>query len=277
MPEAHRRTVLPGYHETLGIPVLAGRSFVAEDREDGRPVVVISRALADRYWPGQNPIGEFIERDDRTWEIVGIVGDILHADLTESRQSTFYFPFAQQPPNRFWLVMRSTMPLGTLVESARSIVTAAAPDVAVGRVETLGSFVAQSTAGAQYRAKLVAVFGACSLLLAAVGIFGLTVRMISARRKELGIRMALGAQQAAVTRAVMATEAVAVGIGIVAGLAVAIAGARWLESFLFGVSPRDPVAFAGAALLLTVVGTVASYLPARRTGKIDPIETLRAE
>jgi ABC-type antimicrobial peptide transport system permease subunit len=114
-------------------------------------------------------------------------------------------------------------------------------------------------------------------VLAAVGIFGLTARMITARRKELGIRLALGAQQAAVTRTVMATEAVAVGVGIVAGLGLSFVGARWLESFLFGVSPRDPVAFVGAALSLALIGVMASYIPARRTGRIDPIETLRAE
>jgi len=276
-PEAHRRSVLPGYFETLGIPLLAGRFFEAQDRDGGRPVVIVSQALVDQYWPGENPIGEYLRRDNQDWEIVGVVGDVLNRSLTETHQSTFYFPFEQQPPFRFWVVLRSVLPVDLLVQQARDVVTARAPAVAIGRVEPLTSFVRESTAGARYRAALVAVFGVCSLVLAAVGIFGLTARMITARRKELGIRLALGAQQAAVTRTVMATEAVAVGVGIVAGLGLTLVGARWLESFLFGVSPRDPVAFVGAALSLALVGVMASYIPARRTGRIDPIETLRAE
>lgn len=277
LPEAQRRNVLPGFHETLGIPVVAGRTIGPEDREHSRPVVVVSQALAERYWPGESPIGEFIVRDNQRWEVVGIVGDVLHADLTSSHQSTFYFPFYQQPPNRFWMIVKSTLPPETLIPTLRREVTAIAPDVALGRTETLDAMVDQSTAPARYRAALIAVFGACALLLAAVGILGLTARMVAARRRELGIRIALGAHQGAVTRAVMATEASAMVAGIAAGLGVSFFAVRTLDAFLFGVAPYDPESFIGAGALLAVTGLLASYLPARRTAKLNPVEVLREE
>jgi putative ABC transport system permease protein len=276
-PEAHRRSVLPGFHEALGVSVLAGRTIEPADRADAGRVVVVGRALADRYWPDESPIGAFILRDQQRWEVVGVVSDILHSDLTETRQSTFYFPFLQQPPNRFWLVVRTALPPARLIPSIRRTVTAVAPDVALGRVESLGVFVEQSTADARYRAVLVAVFGACALLLAAVGIAGLTARMVTARRRELGIRMALGARHADVTRAVMATEAWPIATGVVVGMVLSAFASRALATFLFGVSPFDVGTFAGAGLILGLVGLVASYLPARRTSQVDAMDLLRAE
>jgi putative ABC transport system permease protein len=284
-PEAHRRNVLPGFHETLGIAVVAGRTFRAEDREDSRPVVVVSESLAERYWPGQSPIGGFILRDgfslrdevETRWEIVGVVRDILHEDLTAAGQSTFYFPFYQQPPTRFWLIVRSALPAAQLMPAIRTAVTAAAPGVALGRVDALGRLVDASTATARYRAALVAVFGGCSLLLAAVGIFGVTARMVSARRRELGIRLVLGAREAEITRAVVTAEARAIGTGIVVGVVLSAVAVRALEGFLFGVSPYDARTFVVAALVLGAVGLVASYLPARRASRANPLEVLRAE
>jgi predicted permease len=277
LPEAHRREVLPGFHQVLGIPLLAGRTFEAADREDSRPVVIVSRSLAEQYWPHASPLGAFIVRDRRRWEVVGVVGDILHSDLRETAQPTFYFPFYQQPPTRFWMVLQSDLPAEHLVPSIRRAVAAAAPSVAVGKVEALSSFVEASSASARYRALLVAVFGGCSLLLAAVGVFGLTARMVAARRRELGIRMVLGARDGEITRSVMTTETSAIGLGIAVGLVLAMFAVRWLDTFLFGVSSHDPEAFIGAAAALAVVGLVASYLPARATTRTDPMEVLRTE
>ncbi len=277
MPEAHRRTVLPGYHELLGIPVVAGRTIAATDGEGAHRVVVISRSLAERYWPGDSPLGRYLIRDDERWEIVGVVADVLHADLRGEAESSFYFPFQQQPPTRFWLLVRTTTPVDRLVPAIRAAVAEAAPDVAVGRIDPLGRLVEESTAGARYRAVLVAVFGVCSLVLAAVGIFGLTTRMVSARRRELGIRLALGARQGQLTRGVMGTEAWALGVGIVAGLGLSAVAVRALDGFLFGVSRYDPLAFLAAAGLLAATGLVASYLPARQTSRADALEALRVE
>jgi ABC-type antimicrobial peptide transport system permease subunit len=156
-------------------------------------------------------------------------------------------------------------------------VTAAAPGVALGRVDALGRLVDASTATARYRAALVAVFGGCSLLLAAVGIFGVTARMVSARRRELGIRLVLGAREAEITRAVVTAEARAIGTGIVVGVVLSAVAVRALEGFLFGVSPYDARTFVVAALVLGAVGLVASYLPARRASRANPLEVLRAE
>lgn len=278
LPEANRRNVLPGFHETLGIPLLAGRTFNEADREDSRPVVIVSQSLAEEYWPGDSPLGAFIVRDRRRWEIVGVVGDILHSDLRGAAQPTFYFPFYQQPPaDRFWMVLRSRLSVDYLAPSIRHAVATAAPNVAVGKVEALGGFVEASTASARYRATLVALFGGCSLLLAAVGVFGLTARMVAARRRELGIRVVLGARGAEITRTVMTADASAIGIGIAVGLVLAMFAVRGLDAFLFGVSPHDPGAFIGAAAALAAVGLMASYLPARAATRTDPVEVLRAE
>jgi len=276
-PEAHQRIVLPGFHEILGIPLIAGRTFTSEDRAGAHPVVVVSQSLADHYWPRENALGRIILQAGRRYEVIGIVRDILHTDLAGEHQATFYFPFDQLPPTRFWLIVRSTMVPETLVLAIRHAITAVAPDVALGRINALARFAEESAGPARYRATLVAIFGVCSLLLAAVGIFGVTARMVSARRRELGIRMALGARTMQVTRAVVITEARAVGIGVLAGLLMAAIASRSLEAFLYGVSAYDVPTFAGAALLLGAVGLIASYLPARRSARASPVDALRVE
>ena len=276
-PEANRITVAAGFHEMLGIPLLAGRVFDDGDIEGARPVVIVSESLARRYWPAESPIGSFILRDDKRWEVIGVVRDILLGDLTGEPQSTFYFPFWQQPPSRFWLILRSPLPGELLLPSVRRIVTQAAPGVAVGRVTTLESLVGDSTAPARYRAVLVAVFGGCSMLLAAIGIFGLTARMVAARRREFGIRAALGAHRAQITRSAMSSEAAALAAGIAGGLVLSALAVRVLGSFLFGVSPLDTTTFFAAAITLGAIGLLASYLPARRIADSDPTEVLRAD
>jgi putative ABC transport system permease protein len=276
-PEAHRRTVLPGYHEMLGISLIAGRTFTPADGPDAVQVVIVSQSLADQFWPGENALGQFIVRDGQRREIVGIVSDILHADLTGTHQSTFYVPFYQEAPNRFWLVVGASMPLDALIPAIRRTVSALAPTVAVGRVNALGQLVEESTAPARFRATLVAIFGGCSLLLAAVGIFGVTARMVSARQREMGIRIALGARNEELTRTIVLTESKPVALGVVIGLGAAALSVRALDSFLYGVSFYDVPTFVGTALLLGTIGIVASYVPARLTAKANPLEVLRAE
>jgi len=276
-PEAHRRNVLPGYHEMLGISLIAGRTFTPADRQNASQVVIVSQSLADRFWPGERALGRFIVRDNQRREIVGIVSDVLHSDLTGTHQSTFYVPFYQEPPNRFWLIVRASMPMDALIPTMRRTVAAVAPGVAVGRVNALGRLLEDSTAPARFRATLVAIFGACSLLLAAVGIFGVTARMVSARQREMGIRIALGARNEELTRSIVVTEAKPVALGVLIGLGIAAFTVRALDPFLFGVSFYDVPTFLGTALLLGAIGIAASYVPARFTAKANPLEVLRAE
>jgi len=277
LPEAHRRTVLPGFHQMLAVPVLAGRTLTDMDDEDAPPVVVVSEALAKQYFPGTSPIGAFLIRDRRRWEIVGVVGDILHGDLTAERQSTYYFSFYQQPPNQFWLLIRSAITLETLVPQIRQSVAEIAPDVAVGRVETLPNLVRLSTAEESYRMTLIVLFGVFSLTLAAVGVFGTTARTVAARRRELGVRLALGADWKSVAKVVSLGELRAVVIGVVLGLVVAWSVTSTIGGLLFGVAPHDPVSFAMAAAMLIGAGAVASYIPARRVATVDPVEALQAD
>jgi putative ABC transport system permease protein len=276
-PETHRINAMPGFHEILGIPVVSGRTFTESDRVLERDVIVVSESLARRYWPGASPVGAYVIRGDVRWEVIGVVRDVLLADLAESSQSTFYFPFWREPSTSLWTILRSPMPTEAIVPSVRAVVQRVAPGVAVARVARLDAMVGESTASARYRAVLVAVFGGCSVLLAGAGIFGLTARMVVARRRELGIRAALGAQRAQITRTVMSSEARALAVGIVTGLALAAGAVRGLESFLFGIVPLDLSTFVAAALALGAVGLVASYLPARWLAERDPIEVLRAD
>jgi putative ABC transport system permease protein len=276
-PEAHRINAMPGFHEILGIPIVAGRTFTESDQLLERDVIVVSETLARRYWPGASPVGTYIHRDDRRWQIIGVVRDVLLSDLSESHQSTFYFPFWREPSSRFWIIVRSPLPTEALIPSVRAVVQRVASGAAVARVARLDALVGESTAPARYRAILVAVFGSCSVLLAAVGIFGLTARMVTARRRELGIRAALGAQRAQITRSVMSSEARALVVGIAAGLLLAVAAVRSLESFLFDIAPLDLPTFAAAALALGAIGLLACYLPARWMAEGNPIEVLRAD
>ncbi len=277
MPEANRRAVLPGFHEVLGIPVLAGRTISSEDIEGGRPVVVVSEAMAARYWPGTSPIGSIIARDNRRWEVVGVVGDVLQYDLTAEPVSTFYFSFFQQPPTRFWLLVQSNLKPSALLPSVRAAIADLAPEVAVGHVDRLDEFVTASTGAARYRAVLVSVFGVCSLLLAAAGMFGVTARAVVARRRELGIRLALGAHGSQVMRSVVTREMRVVALGTLVGLVLAGVVVRAVGTFVFGISPWDMPAFAIGALSLVTVGLLASWLPARRTASLHPAEALQVD
>jgi putative ABC transport system permease protein len=276
-PEAHRINAMPGFHEILGIPIVAGRTFTESDQFLERDVIVVSETLARRYWPGASPIGTYVIRDDRRWQIIGVVRDVLLSDLSGSHQSTFYFPFWREPSSSFWVIVRSPLPTEAIIPSVRAVVQRVASGAAVAQVARLDALVGESTAPARYRAILVAVFGSCSVLLAAVGIFGLTARMVTARRRELGIRAALGAQRAQITLSVMSSEARALVVGIAAGLLLAVAAVRSLESFLFDIAPLDLPTFAAAALALGAIGLLACYLPARWMAEGNPTEVLRAD
>jgi putative ABC transport system permease protein len=276
-PEALRRTVLPNYHETLGIPLREGRYLQATDRTFQAPVAVISESLARRFWPNGGAVGSRIERDRREFEIVGIVGDVLHSDLSMPAQPTFYVPFdVAESRHRMTVVVRSGLGDDTGGVLRRGV-WAIDEDVPVEGVASATMMVARSTQDERFRSLIIAIFAAAATLLCATGLFAVTSRIVTARRRELGIRLALGARKGQLVRRVALEEAGA----LVAGLMLRVIGTYLagglLESFMFGVTTRDPAAIGTAVLILGATGTAATLLTVRRGARLDPAETMRVE
>lgn len=277
-PEALRRAVLPDFHRTLGIPVLAGRTFTAADREGAEGVAAVSRSMAERFWPGGSPLGERILWNDLPWRVVGIVGDVRWEGLEEEVKPAFYLPLHQAPDRRApTLVLRPTPGAEIGAAAIRRAVWRVDPALPAEGIGTVRALVSRATRVSRFRTLLVTVFAATALVLAAVGVFGVTAHAVGARRRELGIRLAVGADRGRLVREAVAREAPGIGAGLLLGLAGATSAAGLLGRFLFGVDRHDPATYAAAALLLGAVALTASGIAARRAARIDPMEVIRVE
>lgn len=277
-PEALRRTVLPGFHEMLGIRLLRGRPLLGSDRDGAPEAVVISRTMERRFWPGGDAIGARIERDRRVWEVVGVVDDVLAEDLVGDPKPTFYTPFHQaESRDRLTLVLRTTVPAAGLAGQVREAVWALDPGLPVDVLEEVGALVRRVTAPQRYRTLLLGLFAVLATLLAAVGIFGVTARSLVQRTREMGIRVALGAGPARLVGQVVGGEAPALLLGVAAGAGAAAFLTRALAPFLYGVPRLDPTTYGLAAGLLTGMGLAAAVLAARRAARLDPARVLRAD
>jgi len=279
-PFADDRLISSDYFHCLGIPVLQGRAFTPADRDGAPRVAIINAALARRFFPGEDPLGK---RIDMSWkssgwqEIVGVVGDVRHDGLDLPVTPTVYVPFLQAPDTAMTLVARTAGdPMGQ-VGAIRAQVAALDPNQPLSQVRTMERLVAESIGPRRFSLSLIGGFALAALLLAAIGIYGVIAYSVSQRIHEIGIRMALGARHADVLRLVLGQGLRLVMAGLVVGLAAAIPLARALSSFLFGVRPTDPLTFAGIPLLLAGVALLASYLPARRAARTDPLTALRVE
>jgi putative ABC transport system permease protein len=282
------RSIATDYFQTMGIPVVAGRDFTPADSDGAAPVAIVSAAAAQALWPGQSPLGRVVRvpgpgGPGEPLEVVGVVGDVRHLGLDESENDrrsppAVYHPYAQRAGADLTVVARSASPA-----SVTALILAAAnsrelPERALTSTPTdFEAMIARTTADRRSRTTLLAVVAALGLLLSAVGIFGLTAYTVSQRTREIGIRVALGAQSRSVLRTVMGGLALPIGIGIVAGVFGAWGASRWVESFLFGVQRTDPITFATAALFLAAAAFLACYVPARRALRVDPVIALRAE
>ena len=277
-PEARRSTVMPGFHEALGIPLIEGRSIRSSDRDDSAPVVLVSESMAERFWPGRSPLGERIVRDRREFEIVGVVGDVLSDDLTGEVKATFYVPL-HQAENRsaMTVVAVTTIEPGRLAGTVRDVVWDLDADLPIEQIEPVSATFSRATQDGRYRALILTMFSIAAVLLAGVGIFGITARTLAQRFRELGVRLALGADPGRLVRQIVGREAVSLGIGVAAGLVGALLAARLLEGFLFRVDGHDPLTFLTAGALLAGLGLAASYLAARRVSALDPATVLREE
>jgi putative ABC transport system permease protein len=274
----------PDYFLALGVPVLRGRAFSKADREGSPPVCVINQTLAREFFPGEDPVGRRLKQGgtDRPqnpfMEIVGVVGDVKYQGLHAKVQPAYYMPFAQNPWGDMSLVVRSSTPdPAGLVPAIRNELWALDRDLPLARVRTMDDLLSTSVAQPRFRTLLLSVFSAMALLLAAVGIYGVMSYTVERRTHEIGIRIALGAQLADVLRLVVGQGMRLVTLGVLIGLAGALALARLMSGLLYGVTTTDTLTFACVPLLLTAVATAACLVPALRATKVDPMVALRYE
>ena len=282
---AEYRVASAGYFPAMKIPLLRGRLFDASDKANGQHVAVISQSLAQRYWPEVDPIGQRIQfgnmdTDKRLMQIVGVVGDVRDATLEKEPQPTVYGYSLQRPQwwqvSRLSIVVRSDSDPGTLIPSLRSTVQGLRSDAPTS-FSTLDEVVSSSFNARRFSLTLFAVFGGVALLITVIGLYGMLSYFVTERTREMGIRMALGAQRANVLALVIKQGFRLAVLGIVGGLAGAWALTRLMSSLLFGVTPTDSVTLASVALTLAIVALLACYLPARRATKVDPLVALREE
>jgi putative ABC transport system permease protein len=270
----------PGYLRTLGIPLLKGRDFTERDSASTPLVALINQSLARKYWPSQDPIGARISSDKKTWATIrGVVGDVRQGGLGAEPVPEVYLSYLQDPfawPYLTMLVHTSVDPM-KLVASIQSAIWSVEKDLPITSIKTMEQIRSHSIAQPRLTALLLSVFAALALILAAVGIYGVMAYSVTQRTHEMGLRMALGARASDVLALVVGQGMLLAGAGIVLGLAGAFAMTRVLEKFLWGVRPTDTFTFIVVSLLLVAVALLASYLPARRATRVDPMVALRYE
>ncbi len=269
------------YFRAMNIPLLRGREFGSGDAPDAAHVALISGSLAKAKWPNDNPIGKFIEYgnmdgDVRPFTVVGVVGDVRDQSLAAEPQPTFYayMPQRNRPGNSVHVVMQTTGDATAVIASARRIAHDMRPDVPPV-LRTIESVISESVADRRFVLLLVGVFGAAALVLATLGVYSVISYLVTQRRQEIGVRIALGAQRGDVLNLVLRQGGSLALIGIAIGAAGALYLTRLLKGLVYGVSTSDPLAFGGVIVLLAIVALLASWLPARRATRVDPMDVLR--
>jgi len=278
-PDEEIRIVTPGWFETMRIPLLRGRVFSATDGPQGLPVVTINEALARKYWPAADPLGQRLRLfgDPRWWTVAGVVGNIREFGLDADVQPTLYVPFDQLPNDSLMLYVRSKTAPRDLVRGAQSVISSIDPTLAAWQVQPVGDMLSASLAQRTFALEILQGFAAVALLLAGLGLYGVLAYAVAQRTREIGVRMALGARPIQALMLVGRESLVVVGAGVLLGIAGALASARMISGLLFGIGPADPLALLGAAAVLGMVSLVATLMPARRAALVDPVVALRAE
>ena len=275
MPDVIR--VSPDYFRAMSIPLLKGRFFSEQDDENQPPVALINETMARELWPGEDAIGKRMGRGSSMLTVVGVVGDVYQYGLDSEKTMQLYVPYAVEPMGGVTLVVRSSTDPLRLVSAIRAEVRAVDQDQPVYEVATMEQILADSMARERFSMMLLAVFAAGALLLAAIGIYGVMSYVVAGRTREIGLRMALGADRRSVLRLIVGQGFTLTFIGLSVGALVAFGAARLLTSLLYGVGPSDPLTLSAVALLLGLVALLACLVPARRATKVDPLVALRYE
>jgi predicted permease len=269
----------PASFRVLGVPILRGRGILDSDREGTQPVVVVSAAVAQRYWPGQDPIGRRIRAyadSPQPWlTVVGVVGDTRWRSLRDETP-LIYFSF-RQFAWQGWVALRSTTNVAALLPSIRRAVNEVDPEVVVWSARTMDEYLDKPLAEPRMSALVISTFGLVALFLAAIGLYGVMASAVREQTRDIGVRMALGATAHQVRREVLQRAMAVLGAGAIVGMFGAVVAARVSASLLFEVQPTDPVSLAGACAVLFAVASVAAYVPAHRASRVDPARALQAE
>jgi len=274
-------SVSANYFRTMNVPILRGRGFTPQDDENGQLVVLINETMARQVWKGRNPIGSRLlgieSRKGLPLLVVGIVGDTRDVTLSEAPRPNLYYPLAQAPSANLNLLVRSKDDPAKLAPALRERIWSIDKDQPITNVQTMESVLARSVAEPRFRTILVGTFAVLGVILASIGIYGVVSYSVSLRTREIGVRVAMGAQKKNVMQLVVGQGLRIAAIGITIGLVVAFSLSKFLASQLYGVSSRDPWIFAGITLVLAATSVLACWIPARRATKVDPLVALRYE
>jgi predicted permease len=279
-PHGNLHSVSPDYFTTLEIPLVRGRFFGSQDRLKTEQVAIVDETLARRYWPNQDPVGQFINfGGNDPWKL--IVGLVAHAKTSsleaDNSEGYYYFPMAQQPVNTASMVVRTNARPGTMTSSMQSAIHSVDGSLPLYDLKTMEQRVDDSLTGRRFLVLLLSTFAGLALLLAAVGLYGVISYSVRMRTRELGIRMALGAQRTDVLRLILAKGLQLAGVGLLIGLIATMAVGRVLTSLLYNVSLLNPITLMATALLLASTVLLACYVPARRAAALEPMRTLRED
>lgn len=274
----------PDYFAAMRIPILRGRSFTTADRADAPRVVIVNQALARQHWPDGNAVGKRINfrPGQMPWsEIVGIAGDTRDEGAAQDAPPTIYVPFAQRAPNWTWMSWQTLLVRArngdaeALVPEVRSTLWSLDPNLPLLTVSTVDALLAEQEARRRMAGALLLAFAMLAVLLATIGVYGVMSYSVSEQRQEIGIRLALGATPSAVASAIVRRGLVLAGTGVVIGLGAAAVATRSLGTLLYQVEPTDPSTFSATAAVLLATAMLASWLPARRAMRVDPMIAMR--
>ena len=279
--DANYRRVAGGYFRAMSIPLMRGRAFSTQDTANARHVVVVNEPFVRHYFPQGDPLGQRLVigdgADAEVLEVVGVVGGVRHDSLQSPPRPEMYVPFSQDPSSSMNIVVRTAGDPAYLASALRGVVTALDADEATSAIRAMDDLIATSLAQPRFSALLLGLFAMIALLLAAVGLYGVISYAASQRTREIGVRMALGAEPRDILRLVVGQGLRMTALGLAIGLAGAFAVTRFLSGLLFDVTPLDAASFAGLPLLLAAIAMAACWIPARRAARVDPLISLRDE
>jgi putative ABC transport system permease protein len=279
-PAIQGSVVAGDYFAAMGIAFVRGRGFTDEDRADAPRVIIVSAALADRFWPGEDPLGRRVREGDDPADIstvVGVVRDVHQRSLASAPEAMFYLPLKQAGPwaSQLFVVARSSGAPEALVPLMRRALREVAPDTPLTRVAVADELIRRTMAAPRFRALAFTLLGGFAILLAVAGVYGVVSLGVAERTREIGVRLALGADGTRVAALIVRRGVALASMGVFLGLLAAAGATRVLESLLFGVAPGDLLTFAGASMALVALAAASSFLPARRAARVDPVIALR--
>jgi predicted permease len=275
---AESRWITPQYFAAMGIPLVAGRFFTQDDNSNNEYNVIVNQSFAKKYFANRNPIGGRVNWEDNhtLWStVVGIIGDVRHSSVEEAPLPQIYHPNTGFQGG--YIAVRSVLPPKALAVEIRSTLHSIDPNLAAGDIQTMGDLESEASAPRRFQTSLLTVFAAIALFLALVGLYGLMAYSVSRRTREVGIRMALGAQRTDVMLLVLKKASLLLALGLISGLVASWFATRVIQAFLFGIGRHDPITILSVCALLAVSGLIATIIPARRAASIDPMQALRAE